>query len=342
MRYPEFLRENDTIGFIAPSFGCGSLEPYHSRFLSALDYFEKQGFQTKVGPNVYLDLGIGKSNTPDKCGEEINDYFCSGKCDVILSVGGGETMCEDLDFVDFERIAGSKPHWFMGYSDNTNLTFLLATLCDTASVYGPCAATFGMKIWHECLYDAMGILRGEVHKIRGYDLWEKESLKDEEHPLEPYHLTEPKILTYYPENVKGCTMEGRLLGGCLDTLVTLSGTKYDKVAEFNEKYKDDGIIWFLEACDLNVFSIRRALWQMDHNGWLSQARGFLFGRPYNGEPMFGLDQYKAVTDILGKYNVPIIMDVDLGHIPPAMPLVCGSYAKVKAKGNGISVEMEYR
>ncbi len=136
-------------------------------------------------------------------------------------------------------------------------------------------------------------------------------------------------------------MEGRLLGGCLDTLVTLSGTRYDKVAEFAEKYKEDGIIWFLEACDLTVFSIRRALWQLDHNGWLKHTKGFLFGRPYNGAPMFGLDQYRAVTDILGKYNVPIIMDVDLGHIPPAMPLVCGSYAKVRAKDNNISVEMEY-
>ena len=39
------------------------------------------------------------------------------------------------------------------------------------------------------------------------------------------------------------------------------------------------------------------------------------------------DQYEAVTGILGKYNVPIIMDLDIGHIPPAMPLICGSYAK---------------
>lgn len=52
-------------------------------------------------------------------------------------------------------------------------------------------------------------------------------------------------------------MEGRLLGGCLDCLVNLVGTGYDKVAAFVEKYKEDGIIWFLESCDLNVFSIAR-------------------------------------------------------------------------------------
>lgn len=34
------------------------------------------------------------------------------------------------------------------------------------------------------------------------------------------------------------------------------------------------------------------------------------------QPMMGLDQYRAVTDILGKYQVPIIMDADLGHLHP--------------------------
>ena len=48
------------------------------------------------------------------------------------------------------------------------------------------------------------------------------------------------------------TMQGRLLGGCLDCLSNLAGTKYDKVAEFNEKYKEDGVIWFIESCDLSV------------------------------------------------------------------------------------------
>ena len=47
--------------------------------------------------------------------------------DAIISCGGGELMCEILRYVDFERIAQAKPKWFMGYSDNTNLTFLLTT-----------------------------------------------------------------------------------------------------------------------------------------------------------------------------------------------------------------------
>ena len=138
-------------------------------------------------------------------------------------------------------------------------------------------------------------------------------------------------------------VKGRLLGGCLDCLATLCGTKFDKVEEFNEKYKEDGVLWFLEACDLNVMGIRRALWQLDESGWFKNTKGFLIGRPYcHGEEFFGLDQYKAVIDILSKYNVPIIMDLDIGHLPPMMPLVCGSVAEAKVKDNSITIDMEYK
>ena len=81
------------------------------------------------------------SNTPEACGAELTEYYCSDKNDILISCGGGELMCEILDTVDFDRIRVTKPKWNMGFSDNTNMTFLLATLCDTASIYGPVSYT---------------------------------------------------------------------------------------------------------------------------------------------------------------------------------------------------------
>ena len=49
-----------------------------------------------------------------------------------------------------------------------------------------------MEPWHESLWDAYHLLRGEKSSIEGYALWEKEGKKDEEHPLEPYNVTEEK------------------------------------------------------------------------------------------------------------------------------------------------------
>lgn len=348
MKYPKYLPENGTIGFVAPSFGC-AIEPYHTAFGNALKKFEKLGHSADIGPNCYADSGIGISNTPEACGKELTDYYCSVDNDALISCGGGELMCETINHVDFEKIRQAEPKWYMGYSDNTNMTFLLATICDTASIYGPCAAAFGMEPWHPSIVDAYAILRGTKDTVCGYDLWEKEGLKDETHPLLPYNVTEKREMRVYLPDAEGklqlCSgsetateIEGRLLGGCMDCLVNLLGTKYDKAAEFAERYQEDGVIWFFEACDLNVMGIRRAIWQMKNAGWFSHVKGIMVGRPYfHGQEMMGLDQYHAVCDLLEDLRVPIFMDLDIGHLPPMMPLVTGACAKVKVCGNEIAV-----
>ena len=263
----------------------------------------------------------------------------------------------------------------MGYSDNTNFTFTLATICDTAAIYGPCANEYGMSTHHQSLIDAATILTDPVnaagtvnsagadvsgetvsYEFSGYGMWEKEDGRDEEHPYRPYNLTEKTILHRFigdgeplsrdpalrdePGHIE---MSGRLLGGCLDCLVNLCGTKYDQVSQFNKKYASDGVIWFIEACDLNVMSIRRAMWELEHAGWFDAASGFVIGRPLHfDEPEMGLDQYMAVYDIISRHKVPVLMDADVGHLSPMVPLISGAYANVSADGDDWKVRMELK
>ena len=42
----------------------------------------------------------------------------------------------------------------------------------------------------------------------------------------------------------------------------------------------------------------------------------------------GLDHIRAVTDVLGELQVPILLDTDIGHLPPMIPLISGSMADV--------------
>ncbi len=343
MKYPEHLKEKGTIGFVAPSFGC-AISPYKEGFQNAINKWEKAGYGMDLGPNCYANEGIGISNTPEKCGKELTEYYLSKKNDVLISCGGGELMCEILEYVDFDKIEKAAPKWYMGFSDNTNMTFLLTTLCDTASIYGPCAASFGMEPWHPSLYDAMELLKGEKKIVSSYGKWERNGIKDEEHPFAPYYCTEDlKLKIFLPNEQERVSMKGRLVGGCMDCLVNLLGTKFDKVIEFTENYRDDGFIWFLEACDLNVFGIRRAMWQMEQAGWFKYVKGFIFGRPVcHGQEMMGLDQYKAVLPTVLKHKVPVIMDTDIGHLPPMMPLVCGSIADVSAEKDSMSIRMDFK
>ena len=360
MRYPKPLQPGGTIGFIAPSFGC-AIEPYKTRFENALRLFKEMGYKAYLGPNCYEGSGIGISNTPQKCGEELSDVMATGvsrydaesdkKADAVITCGGGELMCEVVPFIDFEKIKASEPKWYMGYSDNTNYTFLSTILADTAAIYGPCAPAFGREPWHESIEDALKLISGEKTEFSSYDLWEKEEVasEDEAGALLPYNVTEPAKYYYFTKEVgpksgddfaEEINIKGRLLGGCVDILTLHVGTKTDKVADFLDKYKDDGFIWFLECCDLDPLSMRRAYWQMREAGWFKYVKGFLIGRPRRfGEEALGVDQYNAVTDILGDLGAPIIMDLDIGHIPPMMPIVSGSVAEVKAAGN--KMKMKY-
>ena len=347
MRYPEFLKPGGTIGFLAPSFGCAT-EPYKSAFNNALKFFEAEGYKTFLGPNCYAGEGLGISNKPEKCATELSELYASDSSDVLISCGGGELMCEILPYIDWELIKKSKPKWYMGYSDNTNFTYLSNVIADTAAIYGPCAPSFGMEPQYKSIKDAFELLKGNITSVSNYDMWEKESLKDEEHPLTPYNLTEKYAQRIFvPENNKmteitdsdrQVRMEGRLLGGCVDILVNFLGTRFDKTDEFLEKYKDDGIIWFLECCDLTPMSIRRAFFQMKYAGWFRYAKGFIIGRPLHfGEEMMGVDQYNAVLDIINDAGCPVIMDTDIGHLPPQMPIISGAYADILAAGNKINI-----
>ena len=197
---------------------------------------------------------------------------------------------------------------------------------------------------------------GKGRRGRGFDspagqgIWMTLVLKPE---IDPNHASMITLVTALAVSKAITDMTGRPAGIKWPNDIIMSGKKvcgiltemsaqFDYVNQFNEKYKEDGIIWFLECCDLNVMGIRRAMWQMKNAGWFQHVKGFLIGRPCCiGEEMMGLDHYHAVTDILKDFEVPIIMDMDIGHRSPMMPLVCGSMAEVCVKGNDVTIDMKY-
>ncbi|MCR5477992.1 MAG: LD-carboxypeptidase [Lachnospiraceae bacterium] len=364
MRYGKMIKPGDAIGLPAPSFGA-STEPYTTRVNAAIQRLREMGYAVKPGSNAFAGEGVGISNTPEKCAAELQEMWESKETDALLSVGGGELMCEILNHMDFDRIARADAKWYMGYSDNTNFLFPLATICDTAGIYGPCASEFGLRSLHESQTDALDLFLGKhaeiaedgtsVFSVHSYETYEPNDLTgdhvpSEEDPLAPMNATEPRIHKLYLPDSDELLMDarewtgeisfsGRLLGGCIDCLVNLMGTGFEDVAMFRSRYAKDGVIWFLEACDLNVFSIRRAMWEMDSAGWFHGCKGFLFGRHLNGAPMMNLDAYEAVLPYARKYHVPVIMDTDIGHVSPMMPLIVGSLAHVRAFGNELEIQM---
>lgn len=331
-KFPK-LEKGDVIAYIAPSFGC-TTEPYLTRCKESIKRFEKEGYKIKVFPNVYLAEGICASNTPELRAKEFMDAYLDPEVKAIISVGGGELMCEIIPFIDFGKIKNAPVKAFMGFSDNANLTYLLTILCDIETVYGPNAPSFYEKPWRLNQTDAIRILSGEI-EFKGYPKWSLGTRKNATNPLEKTRYNRVKTISSL--NYKG-PFGGVLLGGCLDIIELIRGTKFDKTVEFINKQKD-GIIWYFEACDLNPLSIRRTIFALKESGYFNKVKGFMFGRHLcQNMEILGVNKYNAVEDLLKEYNVPILFDVDLGHLPPSMPIKNGGSAEILLDNNNLVVK----
>ena len=319
---PEFIEKKSVLYLVAPSFGC-TTSPYKERLKEAIKTLKHEGYKIKEGKNIFQAKGIVSSNTPKERAKEIHDAFLS-KADAIISVGGGELMVEILEYIDFDLIK-KNPKWFMGFSDNTNLTYTITTICDIETIYGVNAPS--MAILEYDSKDALEILKGKREFI-GYDGWQYEDL--DETPIHHYKFDrKTKIIPY---NYK--PMTGRLIGGCLDCLVGICGTKYDNTVNYINKHKEDGIIFFMEACDLNSISLRRALTQLKYAGWFDNVDGFIIGRSNNFmDESFGEPINKSYIDILSPLNKPILLDSPISHRSPTLPIRVGAKAEVTFDGN---------
>lgn len=115
-------------------------------------------------------------------------------------------------------------------------------------------------------------------------------------------------------------VSGRLIGGCIETLTPIAGAPFGDVARFGEQHAAAGLLVYLEAADAGSFDVARSLHGFRLHGWFDHARAVLIGRtraPGHQE----LSQHEAVLDALGMLNIPIVVDVDCGYVPPFMPIV---------------------
>lgn len=339
MKYFDFLKKGDTIGLVAPSCGVAK-EPYISRFHNAIKNLKEKGINFKYDNRIFNNEKF-RSNSAEVRAKEFMDMWLDDEIKGIVSVAGGEFMMEILPYIDFEKIKNSKPKMFQGFSDNTNLTFLLTTICDIASIYGNNFCSFGLEKYHDYQTQNVDFWFGENNAVKGIDRYELREFEDKENLLAPYNLLGQKNWSIL-SGESSVEFSGRLLGGCLDILVMLCGTKYDKVSEFLEKYKDDGFIWFLESCDLDVRAVTRAVWQLKEAGWFKYCKGFIFGKPVIPDEMEGLTYQESIYEHLKDLGLPVVIDANIGHIKPMFYMVSGAIGKVTCDGKLGSVVFDLK
>jgi len=335
MIYPDFLKEGDVVCVTAPSDG-NTEEIDIIRLERAKNALESRGIKVLETPDVRKSVN-GRSDAAKVRAKEFEEAWMS-EAKAVFSAKGGDFLMEMLSCTDFDELA-KNPKWFQGYSDNTSISFILTTKYDIASIYCNNFNDFAMECWHESIQNNWSVLTGNVVKQNSFDRYQNEFFKGET-GKEGYKFTDD-VMWNNVNNTYKEPFEGRLIGGCLDVLLNVVGTKFDAAKDFTLRYKEDGIIWYLETFSLGSEDIERGLWQLGEAGWFENVKGFVFGRPTFFTSFSDTSFDEAVYNALSKYNVPIITGADIGHRPPQFTMVNGAYASVSYKDNKGFLDMKF-
>ena len=337
MIYPNFIKENKTIGVPTPSAGTSN-EQKKNKFINAKNNLEKLGYNLILSENIFNNEKGRSTNNIDRA-KEINNMFKNKDIDMILCATGGDFLIEILPYINFDTIKDN-PKLIAGFSDPTGLLYPITTKYDIATIYGHNFSPLGMEKYHQSDLDFLEIIKGNIIEQQSYDFYENE-YQEKITGLEYYNLTD-KVYWHTIDN-KEVSLTGRIIGGCLDIISQLAGTKYDGINEFNEKYKEDGIIWYFDNCELTMEETIRTLWKLNELNYFKYTKGIIFGRFGSDKSTYNYNVKSCIEDsVISKLNIPIIYDADLSHKSPCMTIINGSIATIKVKdGKGrISFELK--
>jgi len=129
---------------------------------------------------------------------------------------------------------------------------------------------------------------------------------------------------------------GRLMGGCLPSLLQLAGTKY-----FPSYHNT---ILILENPEGEIFNgpfpyekTRSAFADLANMGMFEQISGLVIGRPYKYDDGQKVELKKMVLDQCRGTEFPILFDVDIGHTDPILTIPLNALARLDSEGDEFAV-----
>lgn len=325
IRFPRPLRPGDRVAVTAPS--AGVVGPSAARIDFCLDWLRGRGYDVVEGECLY---GDGLTSAPaDQRAAELTRMLADPEIHCVVPPWGGETAIDMVDLLDWGALADAEPTWLVGYSDLSTLLVPITTRLGWATLHGdnladtPYAVPDGLLHW----LDLAGGPGPFVQRDSGLvATW----VRFEEDP----QATAWKHVGEGGWEVQGggtLDVTGRLVGGCIETIAHLAGTPYGDVRGWAEAL-DGPTIVYVEACEEHAVNTCRYLHSLRLAGWFDRAVAVLVGRT-NAPDHEDMTQREAVLDALGRLDRPIVWDLEIGHVPPHLPLVNGALARVVVDGD---------
>jgi len=354
--FPAPLQAGSRIFITAPSSGVAA--PHHARLDHVLDTLRGRGWVVEEGHCLRQEHRSASASADARAAEWMAALLRDDIA-AVLPPWGGELAIELLPRMDWAALACARPKWIMGFSD-------LSTLCVPITLRLGWATAHGLNLMDLCAAQQdplsaeaqrpLMLPGGASFTQQASTHWQRQWLDFVTHPLAGFQLTEPTAwrgLNRRADEAVQC--RGRLIGGCLDTLMHLVGTPFAPMGAWRQRLAesaasagsadagdtdtggdgdgdgDGGVILYLENCELAPPALVRALAQLRLAGWFDGLAGLLLGRSTAPEPTAAdaLRYEDALRQTLGDLPCPVLFDLDIGHRPPQMTLINGARAALR-------------
>lgn len=282
---PKAIKKGDTVGVISPSSATSD----RIQIDFAKESFEALGLRVRLGNNLKNRRGHLAGSDQERA-RDFNTMFADPEVKAVVCLRGGSGAARILPLIDYSSIR-KNPKPLIGYSDITALHCAIQSQTGLITFHGPNGTgawnSFHVNQFQKVFFE-QSLMRYANEQVKTDDLIVRQN----------------RIQTLRPGSIRG-----KLLGGNLTVLVSLSGTP------FYPDFKD--AILFIEDVDEDPYRIDRMLSTLALNGTLSKIKGFIFGQCTDCNPSGG---YGSLTldEILDDYilplNIPAYKGAMIGHI----------------------------
>lgn len=335
-RCPRPLAAGDLVAVTAPSSGVPPSR--HARLDRALDTLRRRGYRVVEGECLRAEHQQASAPAAQRAAELMR-FLSDPAVAAVMPPWGGERAIELLPLLEFETLAALPPKWFVGFSDLSTLQLPLLLRSGWVSLHGPNLMEHGADAVDATtagVWPLLAAAPGEFVRQPASIAWRAPGQQVDwgVDPSASFLLSEPTRWARLDGAAAPLTLQGRLIGGCLDTLARLAGTPYGALSDFVRACGSAGTLLFLENCEMAPCELLRCLSSLRLHGWFEGLSGLLLGRSAGAAAQGDLTTRQVLQDVLGDLPVPVLVDLDIGHLPPQLALLQGGLARLHFDGAG--------
>lgn len=279
MTQPNSLQPNDRIAIISTARSIDE-----EKLNYAKNIFESWELEVVDAPNLRA-VHNQFCGTDEQRKDDLQWALDNEEIKAIICFRGGYGTVRILDKIDFSNFIKT-PKWITGYSDVTALHNVISKL-GISSLHSTMPVNFKENS-EKALTTLKKALFGHNYSI--------------EFPPTPHNKTG--------------TAKGKLIGGNLSMLYSLSGTKFD--IDTSNK------ILFIEDLDEYLYHIDRIMWNLKLSGKLENLAGLIVGgmtSMHDNDTPFGKNITEIILETVQDYNFPVCFDFPAGHIDDNQTLI---------------------